>query len=66
MGIATEFGGEPLRAEFNERCRELCDLAVAEQDPEKFIARIQELIQLLELENDERPMQRPPLREVDC
>jgi hypothetical protein len=53
-----------LRAEFNERCKELCELAVAEQDPDKFIATIQELIQVLE--SDERPTPRPDQRELDC
>jgi hypothetical protein len=38
----------PLRGEIKERWRELCERAVVERDPEKFLTTIQELLQVLE------------------
>jgi len=56
------FGGDtPLRGETKERWRELCEEAVVEQDPDKFLATIQELLQVLE-EKDERQRNRTVLR----
>lgn len=40
-----------MRGETKERWRELCERAVVEHDPDKFVAAVQELIQ--ELEDDE-------------
>lgn len=37
-----------MRGETKERWRELCERAVIEQDPNKFVATIQELLQVLE------------------
>jgi hypothetical protein len=45
----------PLRGETKERWRELCERAVFEQDPDRFVATIQELIRVLEdNDNEER------------
>jgi hypothetical protein len=41
----------PLRGETKEHWRELCERAVVEHDPDKFVATVQELIEVLE--NDE-------------
>lgn len=49
----VQFGGATLRGETKERWRELCERAVVEQDPDRFIATIQELLQVLE-DNEER------------
>ena len=49
----VQFGGATLRRETKERWRELCERAVVEQDPDRFIATIQELLQVLE-DNEER------------
>jgi hypothetical protein len=38
----------PLRGETKERWRELCERAVVEQDPDRFLTTIQELLQVLE------------------
>ena len=38
----------PLRGETKEHWRELCERAVVEHDPDKFVATVQELIQVLE------------------
>jgi hypothetical protein len=43
-----EFGGDTLRGETKERWRELCERVVSEQDPDRFEATIQELLQVLE------------------
>jgi hypothetical protein len=43
-----------LRGETKERWRELCERAVVEQDPERFIATIQELLQVLEEREEAR------------
>jgi hypothetical protein len=43
----------PLRGETKERWRELCERAVVEEDPDRFLAIIRELIQVLE-DNEER------------
>ena len=37
-----------LRGEIKERWRELCERAVVEQDPDRFLATIQELLEVLE------------------
>ena len=37
-----------MRHETKERWRELCERAIAEQDPERFVATIQELLEALE------------------
>jgi hypothetical protein len=37
-----------LRGETKERWRELCERAVVEQDPDRFLTTIQELLQVLE------------------
>ena len=37
-----------MRSETKERWRELCERAVDEQDPDGFVATIQELLQVLE------------------
>jgi hypothetical protein len=54
----------PLRGETKERWRELCERAVVEQDPDRFVATIQELIQVLEDREERRrnstALQRPP------
>ena len=51
----------PLRGETKERWRELCERAVFEQDPDRFVATIQELIQVLE-DNEERRREAVELR----
>src|ERR1700691_5715504 len=43
-----------LRGETEERWRQLCERAVIEQDPERFVSLIQELLQELENEEQER------------
>jgi hypothetical protein len=43
-----------------ERWRELCEQAVVEQDPDRFLATIQELIQVLD-ENQKRRRNAPEL-----
>lgn len=48
--------GEP-----KERWRELCERAVVEQDPERFLTTIQELLQVLE-EREEMAAQRARIR----
>ena len=45
---------KPLRGETKERWRELCERAVDEQDPDRFVATIQELLQVLEDDREER------------
>ena len=50
-----------MRGETKERWRELCERAVVEQDPHRFIATVQELLQVLE-EEDERQRNRTALR----
>lgn len=37
-----------MRDETKERWRELCERAIIEQDPERFVATIQELLEALE------------------
>jgi hypothetical protein len=44
----TQFGGNTLRGATKERWRELCERAIFEQDPERFVAIIEELLQVLE------------------
>ena len=59
------FGGDTLRGETKERWRELCEELIVEQDPDKFLARIEELLDVLE-DREQRQrdgMLRTPLRE---
>jgi hypothetical protein len=44
----------PLRGETKERWRELCERAVDKQDPDGFVATIQELLQVLEDREEQR------------
>ena len=46
--------GDTLRGETKERWRELCERAAVEQDPERFVATIQELLQALEDREERR------------
>jgi hypothetical protein len=62
-----------LRGETEERWRQLCERAVIEQDPERFVSLIQELLQELEDEEQERrhnsaELGLPPTesRKLDC
>jgi len=50
----------PLEDESKKRWRELCEQAVAEKDPDKFLATIHELLQVLE-ENEKRRRNAPGL-----
>ena len=54
----------PLRGKTKERWREICERAVIEQDPDRFVATIQELLQVLEDDEERRPsatgLQEPP------
>ena len=50
----------PMRGETKERWRELCERAMVEQDPHRFVATIQELLQVLE-EKEERQRNRKTL-----
>ena len=50
----AQFGGETLRGETKERWKELCERAVVEQDPDRFVATIQELLQVLEDREERR------------
>ena len=43
-----------MRGDTKERWRELCEGAVVEQDPERFVATIQELLQALEQKKEAR------------
>lgn len=43
-----------MRGETKERWRELCERAVVEDDPDKFIETVQQLIQVLEDEEIRR------------
>jgi hypothetical protein len=43
-----------VRDETKERWRELCERAVAEQDPERFVDTIQELLAVLEKREEQR------------
>ena len=45
---------KPLRGETKECWRELCERAVDEQDPDRFVATIQELLQVLEDREERR------------
>jgi len=47
-------GGDTLRGETKERWKELCERAVVEQDPARFVATIQELLQALENREERR------------
>ncbi len=49
-----------MRGETKERWRELCERAMVEQDPHRFVATIQELLQVLE-EKEERQRNRKTL-----
>jgi hypothetical protein len=48
------FGGDTLPVKTKERWRELCEQAVVEQDRDRFIATIQQLIQVLEDDQERR------------
>ena len=50
----AQFGGDTLRGETKERWKELCERAVVEQDPARFVATIQELLQALENREERR------------
>ena len=43
-----------MRGETKERWKELCERAAVEQDPERFVATIQELLQALEDREERR------------
>jgi len=43
-----------LPGETKTRWRELCELAIVEQDPDRFVATIQELLQVLEADEEWR------------
>ena len=43
-----------MRGETKERWRELCERAIAEQDPDRFLATIQKLLEALEDREDRR------------
>jgi hypothetical protein len=53
-----------LRGKTKERWKEICERAVDEQDPDRFVATIQELLQELEDDEKQRPnstgWQEPP------
>jgi hypothetical protein len=56
-----------LRGKTKERWKEICERAVVEQDPDRFVATIQELLQELE-DEEEQPrnptgLQEPPPEE---
>lgn len=51
---ATVSGGDTVRDQTKERWRELCERAIVEQDPQKFVATIQELLEVLEDDREER------------
>jgi hypothetical protein len=57
----AHFGGETLRGETKERWRELCERDIVEQDPDRFIATIQELLQVLEEERRRKASRLPVL-----
>lgn len=56
MPVRQKGGAKPLptvevtllRDETKERWRELCEQVIVEQDPDKFLATIQELLDILE------------------
>jgi hypothetical protein len=50
-----------MRGETKERWRELCERAVVEQDPNKFVATIQELLQVLEDRERQRKAPEAPI-----
>jgi hypothetical protein len=52
---------KPLPGETKERWRELCERVLLEEDPDRFLATIQELIQVLE-NNEERRRKATGLR----
>jgi hypothetical protein len=43
-----------VRDQTKERWRELCERAIVEQDPQRFVATIQELLEVLEGDREER------------
>jgi hypothetical protein len=57
----VQFRGDILRGKTKERWRELCERAVVEQDPDRFVATIQELLQVLE-EREDAAAQRARVR----
>jgi hypothetical protein len=67
------FGGDTLQGETKERWRELCEEALVEKDPDRFVATIQELLQVLEDREERRrnatglrtpPWNKPP--QLNC
>jgi hypothetical protein len=54
-----------LRGKIKERWREICERAVMEQDPDRFVATIQELLQVLE-DDEERRLNGTGLQEPPC
>ena len=56
MQWGSQFGGDTLRGETKERWRELCERAIVERDPDRFVDIIQELLQVLEQERKENKM----------
>jgi hypothetical protein len=50
----AQFGGGTLRGETKECWKELCERVVVEQDPDRFVATIQELLQVLEDRHERR------------
>jgi hypothetical protein len=47
-------GGDTLQRETKERWRELCERIVGEHDPERFDAKILELLEVLERDEQRR------------
>jgi hypothetical protein len=54
LTVVDRLGGDTLQGETKERWRELCERAVDEQDPDRFVATIQELLQVLEDREERR------------
>jgi hypothetical protein len=50
----AQFGGDTLRSETSERWRVLCERAIVERNPDRFLATIQELLQELEHKEERR------------
>ena len=57
-----------MRGKTKERWREICERAVVEQDPDRFVATIQELLQVLEDDEERRRnstgLQEPPVKNL--
>jgi hypothetical protein len=54
-----------LRGKTKERWREICERAVVEQDPDRFVTMIQELLRVLE-DDEERRRNPTGLLEPPC